>query len=142
MQIGIVNMYKTLHGCKSLVNAITSLDYTPHVIDGFHHTEEDIYKYIKSSKITHWIFSGTLHHLNDAESKHVSLKLLKLKEKHFMMICYSMESLLVQLGCKISERDENKKEIVRLLVDGKDPLVLRRDHQWYFKPSAIKEPIQ
>ena len=142
MKIGIVNMYKTLYGCKYLINAIISLNYTPLVIDGFNHTEEEVYNYIKSSPITHWIFSGSPQYVTHEESSQISLKLLNLKNKRCMMICYSMESILVQLGCSISKRSHNKKEIFRLVVDGKDPLVLRRNHHWYFKPSAIKEPIK
>lgn len=148
MEIGIINMYGTNYECRYLINAMLSLNITPHVIDGFNTSEQYVYNYIENSQIKHWIFSGSAHDPTLHNAKKVPIGLLNLDDKQFMMICYSMESILKQLNCHISKRKSVKKEIFKLQVPNypifqglKNPLVLRRNHRLYFSKKAIKEPI-
>jgi anthranilate/para-aminobenzoate synthase component II len=148
MEVGIVNMYGTNYECHYLINAILSLNIIPHVIDGFNTSEQYVYNYIENSQIKHWIFSGSAHDPTLHDAKKVPIGLLNLNDKQFMMLCYSMESILKQLNCHISKRKSIKKELFKLQVPNypifqglKNPLVLRRNHRWYFSRKAIKEPI-
>jgi len=113
MRVGIVSMYETVDETGELVRAVSSMGVTPYVIQGqrkakvLHavHTEKDI---------RHWIFSGGETAVTDEGGPQVPLELLTRKDKTFLLICYSMESVLVQLGFAIDRRAANKKELVRL----------------------------
>ena len=146
-------MYGSPYGCHYLVNAIVALKQKPHVIDGFNKKEEDVYIYIKNSPITHWIFSGSPHSVVCKESTQVPLKVLTLKTKRFMMVCYSMESVLLQLHYPLQKRSIDKKEPFKLTLPVefknsplfmgiKNPSIMRRHHICYFPNNVIKEPIQ
>lgn len=141
MDIGVVNMYSTLTESNYLVNALLSMGHRPHIIHGYKETQKKILQQIKDSTISHWICSGSATTVIEANSPQIPLGVLKLKGKRFMMICYSMESILFQLGVKIHKRNVCKKELFHLTIpDGygvKNPMVARRNHWWYFSPRSV-----
>jgi hypothetical protein len=47
--VGVVNMYGTNYGCRYLINAISAIVYSPHVIDGYNNEPSDVLKYIKDT---------------------------------------------------------------------------------------------
>jgi len=151
MEVGIVNMYGSPYGCHYLVNAILALKQKPHVIDGFNNNEEDVYKYIQNSPIVHWIFSGSPHPVLLKTSTQVPLKVLTLRNKRFMMLCYSMESILLQLHYPLYKRYKDIKEPFKLHVEEnnhplfnniKNPSLMRRHHTWYFPIKSIEPPVK
>ena len=153
MDVGIVNMYGSPYGCHYLVNAVAALKQKPHIIDGFNNKEEDVFDYIKRSPIKYWIFSGSPHPVLYKESTQVPLKVLTLKNKRFMMLCYSMESILLQLHYPLKKRSIDKKEPFKLTIpvtytsdplfeNIKNPMVMRRHHMWYFPNAVITEPVK
>jgi GMP synthase-like glutamine amidotransferase len=141
MDIGVVNMYSTLVESNYLVNALLSMGHRPHIIHGYKETQSKILQHIKESKITHWICSGSATSVVESNSPQIPLGVLKLKGKRFMMICYSMESILFQMGVKILKRNVCKKEIFRLSIpEGygvESPMVVRRNHWWYFPYRSV-----
>jgi anthranilate/para-aminobenzoate synthase component II len=148
MEVGIVNMYGTNYECRYLVNAMISLNLTPHIIDGFNTSQYYVFEYIQNSPIKHWIFSGSAHDPTLYDAKKVPIGILNLNDKQFMMLCYSMESILIQLNFHISKRKVIKKELFKLqrpnhplFQNMQSPLALRRNHRWYFSKKVIKEPI-
>jgi len=151
MQVGVVNMYGTNYGCRYLIHALLVLKCVPYVIDGFHNTTDVVYKSIISSPIKYWIFSGSAHDVLDTHSPQVPNKLFSLKNKRFMMLCYSMESSLIQLNLKLVKRPTHKKEIIHidipklynpLFENIKNPMVVRRNHMCYFDAKTIKAPVK
>jgi len=151
-ELGVVNMYGNYYKFKNLNDAVNLMGYKSHVIDGFNNTEEYIYEYIKGSPIKRWIFSGSAHSVIDNNSTQVPLKITKLENKKFFLICYSMESIYHQLNYKISQRYINKKETFNLKInddkithylfkDINNSINLCRNHKWYFSNKEIKEPI-
>ena len=66
-----------------------------------------------------------------------------------MCICYSMESVLMQLGYAIKDHGSMQTEVFSLpklkdhpLLDGiKDPMVMRRNHERFILSSAIHAPV-
>ena len=141
VDIGVVNMYTTVVESKYVANALRSMGYRPHTIDGYRASREEILLHIKQSPIRDWICSGSAYTVNESGSPQIPLELLSLKEKRFIMICYSMESILFQLGIKINKRNICKKEIFRLTIpEGqalKNPMVVRRNHCWYFPARSV-----
>jgi len=68
------------------------------------------------------------------------------------MICYSMESVLVQLGFPIRERYVNRKEMFNLTIPKEtqhhplfagiqSPMRGWRYHKWYFPRTVLKAPV-
>jgi len=99
----------------------------------------------------------------DSTSPIVPLNILNLNDKKFMLICYSFESVLYQLGFPVIKRYVNKKEKFRLSLDikkideiqktnilynirkpthkrkiyGSNKLRLRRNHHYYIPSDDI-----
>ena len=117
------------------------MGHRPHIIHGYSAKQEDIFSYIKKSSIRYWICSGSATTVNEPGSPQIPIELLSMKGKKFMMICYSMESILFQLGVKIHKRNVYKKELFRLAIPDdygvKNPMVARRNHWWYFSPRSV-----
>lgn len=149
MIVGIVNMYSTLYGCRYLIHAIQSLGYRTHVLDGVRSVQEDIADAIKHSSVTHWIFSGSPTSVLSPDAPQVPLSVVRMKEKRIMCLCYSMESMLMQLGYAIKDYGSMQTDVFRLpvlkphaLFDGiKDPMVMRRNHRRYILSSTIHAPV-
>ena len=134
-------MYSTLIESNYVVKALLSMGHRPHIIHGYRETQANILKHIKDSTISHWICSGSATTVVESNSPQIPLDVLKLRGKRFMMICYSMESILYQLGIKVHKRNTCKKEVFRLSIpEGygvQSPMVARRNHCWYFPYSTV-----
>ena len=135
------------------MDSLISLGYKPDVIDGFIMGKQAIYEHIRDSPIKLWVFSGGDSYVIHGDSPQVSLKMLNLKDKRFMLICYSMESVLYQMNIPIVDRGINKKEFFNqtipsqsknhYLFEGiKTPMRSRRNHHWYFRKEDIKAPVE
>jgi GMP synthase-like glutamine amidotransferase len=82
------------------------------------------------------------------ENPQVPLELLDL-DKKLMLICYSMESVLMQLGFPVKERYIHRREPFNLYPTEQNPLFegiqvpmkVWRDHTWYTPASTIRSPV-
>jgi hypothetical protein len=115
MKIGIVSLYPFIKNIKTLVNAVESLGHTTKILNLYSVKSSIIYELIKKSNITHWIFSGSPLSVVEKKSPKIPIEILDLEDKKFMLICYSMESMIFQLNYPITIRRELKKEVIRLL---------------------------
>jgi GMP synthase-like glutamine amidotransferase len=147
-------MHKNRIDINPLVDAIKEMGATPHIINGTTLSEQELSNTIQRSPIRHWIFSGSRYHIHYTGVPIVPMELLKTEntDKRFLMICYSMESVLVQLGFPIRERYINRKETFNLSVPKeyqthplfKDiPSSMRgwRDHRYYFPRDVLTPPV-
>ena len=131
MRIGIVKVNSNPY----VEQAVRQLGYTPTFLQ-IH--QEDLVDKIKESPIRKWIFTGT----NLAVSVHnpiapvVPLAIFDMKEKEFLLICYSMESVLFQMGMPVVERKTPKKEYFFM-----GPLRLYRHHRFYTPVEKVKKQI-
>ena len=121
--IGIVNMYHDSDKVKPLVAAVRGLGYRVYM-----GTLDEIAK----SRIKTWILSGADHDVTK-DAVQVPLELLTLN-KRFLMICYSMESVLYQMGYPIQHR-ANEKGYFRLRLDR--TITAYRNHQYFFTPNDL-----
>ena len=140
MLVGVVNMYP-LAGVEFIVRALDKLGYSSFLLKGDEFSEEELFAKIKKSPIKNWIFSGSTLHIHEGGPQ-VPKGILGLK-KNFLLICYSMESLITRAcSCAhlLKERYVHKNEIFHLkrplepawLFEGiKEDMVLRRNHHWY-----------
>jgi len=148
MRIGIVNMHKDQYFIHRIIAAVTALDHTHYIINGLTISSDRLLKRITASPIRHWIFSGSQFHVTNPENPQVPLELLNL-DKKLMLICYSMESVLLQLGFPVKERYIHRQEPFNLypsnhpLFEGiQTPMKVWRDHTWYIPASAIRSPVK
>lgn len=141
-RIGVVSMYTWATGPKYVIEALVNLNYDP-VVYSIHNTE-NIAKIIKDSSIKRWIFTGSKLMVPAKGSAQVPMEIMTYSDKEFFLICYSMESVLWQMGYKLHERALNRRENFDLQIDStrlqsrpalmrnlKNPLHLQRNHRWY-----------
>jgi GMP synthase-like glutamine amidotransferase len=139
-------MYETKADIEELTHVVASMGCRPYVLQG--QWPADVVRAIRREKdIRHWIFSGGEYPVLDADSPQVPLEVLEDDRKTFLMICYSMESVLVQDGAPLRKRYINRKEYFHLHVPHpyadsplfhgvRNPMLVRRNHRWYFPAGA------
>ena len=147
-------MHKSRIDINPLVDAIKELGAIPYIINGTTLSEQELSNTIQRSPIHYWIFSGSRYHIHQEGVPTVPLELLKTENtnKRFLMICFSMESVLVQLGFPIRERYINRKETFNLSIPKEYqthplfkglPSSMRgwRDHRYYFPRDVLTPPV-
>lgn len=119
--IGIVNMYRDSDKLKPLLAAVRELGYRVHLgtIDE-----------VAQSPIKTWILSGADRDVTEQGAIQVPLELLTLK-KRYLMICYSMESVLFQMGYPIYRR-ANENGYFRM-----GRFTGYRNHKYFFRSSDV-----
>jgi len=119
--IGIVNMYRDSDKLKPLLAAVRELGYRVHLgtIDE-----------VAQSPIKTWIFSGADRDVTEQGAIQVPLELLTLK-KRYLMICYSMESVLFQMGYPIYRRANETGYFRMGRFKG------YRNHNYFFRSSDV-----
>jgi len=148
MRIGIVNMHKDQHFIHRIIAAVTALGHTHLIINGLTTSSDKLVQRIKSSPIHYWIFSGSRFHVTNPSNPQVPLELLNL-DKKLMLICYSMQSVLMQLGFPIRERYIHRQEPFNLSASNhplfkgiQTSMKVWRDHTWYTPKAAIHNPVR
>ena len=133
MHMGILNMYSGKLS-NDLPKALDSIGckYTIVEFDGNH------YETIQRSRITRWILTGSEYNVMRKTSPQLNLDLLKMRDKRFMMVCYSMESILLQLGCDLITRRNNTREYFDLDIGG-NTIIAFRNHYTYIVPDSIHQ---
>ncbi len=136
MHVGILNMYS--HKLKiSLPKALDSIgcDYT--IID----FDENHVENIRRSRIKCWILTGSDYNVMNKTTPQLDLDLLKMSDKRFMLVCYSMESILLQLGCHLIKRRNNVQEYFDLDLGG-NTIKAFRNHYTYIVPDSLKRGMR
>jgi len=134
MQVGVIDFYYPRKGISPLLESLTKLGYTAKVISG----ESVSIKQIQESPIKKWIMSGA-HRNARTDEYQVPQQLSKLKNKEFLLICYSMESYLHQMGYPIFCRKENKRETI--LLKFQEELKVHRNHYCYIPTFKLDTRI-
>ena len=135
MQVGVIDFYYPRKGISPLLESLTKLGYTYKVISG----ESVSVKQIQESPIKKWIMSGANRHALYDEYQ-VPKQIAAIKDKDFLLICYSMESFLHQMGYPIFCRKENKKE--NILLTFPEPLKVHRNHYCYIPSFKLDSRIK
>jgi GMP synthase-like glutamine amidotransferase len=163
MKIGVVNFYKRKNSahlsalCKTLhaMNLDLGLgSVVLKVVD----CSENWMDIITKSDISHWIFTGSERYPYDPNAPCIPVELFHVKHKKFMLICYSMESALFEMGYTISTRPSpirefflhilehkkftqtrNKTSNVNLLTDISMPASLYRNHRVFIPVDGLHQ---
>ena len=136
MRIGIVDFSKRPKKNDSLQEALQILGHDIFVV---HHTD-DWYNIVKSSRIKHWIMTGAAYDVFSSKSPQVDTRITQLINKHFLLICYSMESFLLQIGCKLKRRERTKEEFT--LNSNGTRIVAWRNHNTFIPTDGLQPEIK
>ena len=144
MRIGIVNYYTSVS--PTIVKVIRKLGHDVTLLTPY----DDHFTIMKHSNIRNWIFSGSPLDVNDPLSPQVDKKILGLQDKRILLICYSMESVLKSLGCKLTTSKKSKDDTVLLtplynnyLTGGLQiPISAARTHYTHINVSSLPPRIR
>ena len=136
MHVGILNMYSNKLQ-PYLPNALESIGCGYTIVD----FDENHLETIRRSRITRWILTGSDHNVMNKTTPQLDLGLLRMHGKRFMMVCYSMESILLQLGCHLIKRRNNVKEYSDLDIGG-TTIKAFRNHYTYIVPDSLKRGMR
>ena len=136
MHVGIVN-FAINDPRTELYDVLTSLGCTVVIIQ---HTD-DWLNIIRRSKIKRWICTGSAYDVLDKESPQLDTDLLQLDTKRFLLICYSMESILMQLGCRVRNWKNAKVDTIMISDDG-TLIEVARNHFAHVDANSIKSRMK
>ncbi len=126
-------MYTNTKGVKYLQAALKIL----HISTENHTIQEaNLVETIERSPISLWIFSGSNQSVTDSNAPQVPLELLENPHKKILCICYSMESVLVQLGYPIITRKTKRNELIQL-----NGLTVARNHYAYIPIAELDSKV-
>jgi len=140
MEVGVLDSSPTGGSAWHIIKTLVDFDIVPVVL--YLHIivreKQSLAKLIRDSGIKHWIFSGSPQSVNNDSSLKVPLDCF-LNDVNYLLICYSMESVLKQRGSIVHERYTNRKEFFKLtcakagwLFDGlPNPFHCWRNHRGY-----------
>lgn len=134
MKVGLVNLYSKPKGAQYLRDALHLLDLD---IEEYSIDSANFVSNIKSSRIKHWIFSGSDSDVQKPKSPQIPLELFDIPTKKFFLICYSMESLVFQLGFPVLRRANKAKGFIQL-----HDMLVWRNHYSYSPSNTIHLPIK
>ena len=127
--IGIVNCNKDNKIPNDLIQVLSHLDFNSFLIS----IDQDNYvETIKNSGIKYWIFTGS--ELNPKKTpQSINLSELKKLDKSFkfLMICYSMQKILIQLGLEPLKKKLEKKELE--IPNDKKEITVSLKNEYYFE---------
>lgn len=144
MMIGIVNYHTTT--IPIIINVIRRLGHDVNVLS----RHDNHLSIMRNSTIRYWIFTGSQLDPNDPLSPQVDKKILGLQDKRILLICYSMESMLKSLGCKLTTSKTIKDDTIPLtplynnyLTGGMQiPISAVRTHYTHINVSSLPPRIR
>jgi len=144
MRIGIFNYMK--RELPTIEKVIRDLGFDVEM----HDYEENHYEIMKKSSIKHWIFTGSPMDVNKDDAPQLDTRIIRMEGKRVFLICYSMESILEQLGCKLIKRERNRKRVFFMDIMYKNylttglssPIRAWRNHETYIPVNSLKPHIK
>jgi GMP synthase-like glutamine amidotransferase len=136
MRIGIVDFSKRPKKNDSLQEALKILGNDIFVV----HHADDWFNIVKSSRIKHWIMTGSAYDVFGNKSPQIDTRITQLVNKRFLLICYSMESFLLQMGCKLSRRERTKETF--MLNDNGALFNAWRNHNTFIPTDGLQPGIR
>ena len=145
--IGIVDMYvqKLERGISDILR---DNGYQTVVLDAMKMTGQAVAQSIARSTINRWIFTGSNGNVHDDDAPVVPLEIVTMP-KSFLLICYSMESILYQMDKHILvKRPEVRREEFKMerpmalsaLFHKVQPLMsLQRNHRYYIETGTMQQ---
>jgi GMP synthase-like glutamine amidotransferase len=144
MKVGIFNY--TQRESPTVETKLQNLGFHVDIYD----YKENHYEIMKKSNIKHWIFTGSPMDVNKDGAPQLDTRILRMEGKRVFLICYSMESILEQLGCKLVKRERNRKRVFFMdilynnyLTKGiASPVRAWRNHETYIPVKNLMPSIK
>lgn len=139
MKIGIFNYTK--RESPTIERVLNNLGFDVSVYD----YKENHFEIMKKSNIKYWIFTGSPMDVNKDTAPQIDKRILRMEGKRVFLICYSMESILEQLGCTLVKRERNRKRVFFMdiiyqnyLTKGiSSPIRAWRNHETYIPVNKL-----
>lgn len=129
-KVGVINCYKDSRNIATLVRAVRMLGCAPVVFD----VSDPYWVHVaRASPIQHWIASGSEWNVVELGAPKLPPSLLLDPQKHWFFVCYSMQSVLHQLGARIHKLPLYKKE-----AEAIDSRLYWRNHGWAFDSAGVQ----
>lgn len=128
-KVGVISCYKNPSLISNLTRALRLLGASPIVFRAANSNWEYV---ARNSKIRHWIVSGSEWNVKDAGAPRIPPDLVLDPSKRWFFVCYSMQSILHQLGGRIQRLPEYKKGVET--IDGR---MYWRNHGWGFDKDGV-----
>jgi len=144
MKVGIFNYMK--RDLPTIEKALIEMGHDVKIYD----YKENHYEIMMKSSITHWFFTGSPMDITSSNAPQLDKRIIGMKGKKILLICYSMESILGQLGCKLVKRERNRKNILffdilyrNYLTKGiGSPIRAWRNHETYIPVGSLTPGIR
>lgn len=144
MKVGIFNY--SLRESPTIERALNDMGIQVDIYD----YKENHYEIISKSDIKHWVFTGSPMDVTNDDAPQLDTRILRMNGKRIFLICYSMESILGQLGCKLVKRERNRKKVFFMdimyknyLVKGiSSPIRAWRNHETYIPVNSLTQSIK
>ena len=137
ISIGVVNFNKDNSIPIKLITELANRGYAVYMI---HHYDDYVNIIKKMDEITYWFFSGSEFMPNHNKSPQLDKEILKIKDKKFMMVCYSMEIFCKLLEMKLDNYNDSIKKISKFhdaflgkTIEG------WRNHKYYLSEKSAKD---
>ena len=145
INVGVVNMCGNKNGCSFLVKVLKEMGCRVTLVE----KDAPILQTIKASRIRRWILSGVTMH-EQAPPPPVPMEIFSLSGKSFLLICFSMESVLQQYGYPLLNRYLKKTEYAKIPVDQRcmvckdipNPMRIFRNHALFIPSRVIRPPMK
>ena len=139
-RVGVLDCFKDRRNLTTLLRAIRIVGGAPVVIRV---TEDNWLSRIRNSPIRHWVVSGSEWNVTEHGAPRIFPSLLLHEHQRFLFICYGMQSLVFQMGGRISKLPEKVQRVDE--VQGEGNGLFWRNHEWGFKEDGmirgIVEPL-
>ena len=137
ISIGVVNFNKDNSIPIKLISELANRGYAVYMI---HHYDDYVNIIKKMDEITYWFFSGSMFMPNHNKSPQLDKEILKIKDKKFMMVCYSMEIFCKLLEMKLDNYNDDIKKTSKFhdaflgkTIEG------WRNHKYYLSEKSAKD---
>jgi GMP synthase-like glutamine amidotransferase len=144
MKVGIFNYTK--RDLPTIERVLKELGFDVDIYD----YKENHYEIMQKSNIKHWFFTGSPMDITKDRAPQLDTRILRMGGKRVFLICYAMESILGQLGCKLIKRERNRKRTFLLnilynnyLTKGLcSPIKAWRNHETYIPVSSLRPCVK
>lgn len=144
MKVGIINYMK--RDFPTIERKLTEMGHTVEIYD----YTENHYDIMLKSDIKHWFFTGSPMDITSPFAPQLDKRILGLNGKRVFLICYSMESILGQLGCKLVKHERNRKRKLEFdllyknyLTNGlSSPIDAWRNHETFIPVNSLRPSIK
>ena len=104
LRVGILNCYRNAAHAQYVIEAVRHLGHIPVCVYVTRYSMKETLDWVHQSNIRHWIGTGSDYNVCDHDAPCYDESILRMRNKKFLLICYSMQSFLAHVcKCQITK---------------------------------------